>query len=214
MAEQATAQLRQRSDMHWRRKIWHMCGVSFIAFCYAFLPEKIALFLLSLAFLLFVPLDILRQKNKKIEKLIFNLFRPIMRDYELHGLAGTTFLLSGLMLVSLVFPPKIVLLTMLYLAFADPIASFFGIRYGKDKILGSKSVQGTLAAFVVCAVITALYLSNGKVLTDRIIIISLLGGVIGALAELIPVWDLDDNLTLPLLSASGLWILFLLVGGF
>ena len=84
----------------------------------------------------------------------------------------------------------------------------------KIEILGSKSVQGTLAAFVVCALLTALYLGQGRGLSDRMILISLLGGIIGALAELIPVWDLDDNLTLPLLSASGLWILFLLFGGF
>jgi diacylglycerol kinase (CTP) len=213
MAEQAV-QFKQRSDMHWRRKLWHMGGVSIIALVYAFLPEPIALFLMSIAFFVFVPLDILRQKNEGLNKFILGLFQPIMREYERNRLAGTTYLLSGLMLVTLVFPRPIVLLTMMYLAFADPIASYFGIRFGKDKILGSKSIQGTLAAFVVCAILTALTLSSGGTLSDRAITISLLGGVIGALAELIPVWDLDDNLTLPLLSASGLWILFLMFGGF
>jgi len=135
-----------------------------------------------------------------------------MRQSELHTLAGTTFLLTGLLFVTLVFPPPIVLLTMFFLAFADPIASYFGIRYGKDKILGEKSLQGFLAAFVVCALLTFTFLNSYELVSGRIVLVSLIGGLIGALAELIPIGKLDDNLTLPVLSAVSLWGLFSIFG--
>ena len=47
---------------------------------------------------------------------------------------------------------------------------------------------------------------------DRSLVFCILAGLVGALAELIPVFNLDDNLTLPVLSSLGLFILFYLFG--
>lgn len=206
--------LKHRSDIHWARKIWHMGGVSMIAACYANLPEKTSLVLLSLAWLLFVPVDIMRLKNPALNDFLLSAFRPIMRRNEVDRLAGTSYLLTGITLVAFIFPPQIVLLTMFFLAFADPIASYWGIRFGKDKIFGEKSLQGSLAAFFVCSVATFYFLTSHWLLMDRLVIVSILGGVIGALAELIPIGKLDDNFTLPVLSASALWCLFTIFGAF
>jgi diacylglycerol kinase (CTP) len=206
--------LKRRSDIHWARKIWHMGGVSMIAYAYAHLPEKTSLMLLTLAWVLFVPADFLRFRYPALQDFLLTAFRPVMRQNEVDRLAGTTYLLTGLLLVALIFPPPIVLLTMMFLAFADPIASYFGIRFGKDKIFGEKSLQGSLAAFFVCSLLTFYFLTSQMILIDRLIIVSLLGGLIGALAELIPVFKLDDNLTLPLISATCLWVLFQIFGAF
>jgi dolichol kinase len=205
-------ELKRRSDMHWARKVWHMGGVSIIALAYSILPEKLSLTLLTLAWLCFVPADFLRFRYPALQDFLLTAFRPVMRQSEVDRLAGTTYLLTGLLLVALIFPPPIVLLAMMFLAFADPIASYFGIRFGKDKIFGEKSLQGTMAAFFVCSLLTFYFLTTHLLMTDRLIVISLLGGLIGALAELIPVFKLDDNLTLPLISASCLWVLFQVFG--
>lgn len=207
-------ELKKRSDIHWARKIWHMVGVSGMAATYAFLPRSTCLLILGVAWILFVPPDFLRQKSASLNDFLMHIFRPIMRESEAHGLAGTTFLLTGVTLVVLIFPRDIVLLTLMFLAFADPCASIFGILYGKDKIFGHKSVQGSLAAFLVCALLTAGFLSTRGILVDRLLIVSLLGGLVGAMAELIPVGKLDDNLTLPVFSATFLWLLFILFGAF
>lgn len=199
---------KKRSDIHLARKIWHMGGVSLLALGYAFLPEVVAWVFLGGAWLLFVPLDFARQRNPKLNEALVGWFRPIMREHEVNRPAGTSFLLTGVALVVLLFPREVVLLTLMFLAFADPIASYFGIRFGKDKILGNKSLQGTTAAFVVCTIVTALYLLKNDMLAERIILVSVLGGVIGALSELVPIGQIDDNLTLPLLSGVFLWILF------
>jgi diacylglycerol kinase (CTP) len=206
--------LKQRSDIHLARKIWHMGGVSMIAALYANLPEKTSLLCLCIAWVLFVPVDILRLKYPALNDLLVHAFRPIMRQHEIDRIAGTSYLLTGITIVALLFPREIVLLTMLFLAFADPIASYFGIRFGKDKIFGEKSLQGSLAAFFVCSILTFYFLSSHWLMMDRLVVVSLLGGLIGALAELIPIWKLDDNFTLPMLSSTALWMLFSVFGAF
>lgn len=210
----AFMELKKRTEIHLARKIWHISSVAVMALAYAYIPQRISLTILVLAWSLFVPLDFLRQRYPAINEVMIHLFRPIMRQTELHRLAGTSYLLTGVALIAFVFPRDVVLLTLLFLAFADPIASYFGIKYGKDKIFGHKSLQGTVAAFVACAVLCATFLYWHGLLLDRWFVVSLLAGLIGALAELIPIGKLDDNLTLPVLSSIFLWILFSLFGAF
>jgi len=206
--------LKKKSDIHWARKIWHMGGVSIIAYIYSVIPEHWSLILLTALWMVAVPFDIVRLRWPALNDFALHLLGPIMRQSEVNKIAGTTYLVTGVTLVAFLFPRDIVLLTLLFLAFADPIASYFGIRFGKDKILGQKSLQGTLAAFFVCAMLSFAFLSFHDLLMDRLVVVSLMSGLIGALAELIPIWKLDDNLTLPLVSATALSILFTLFGAF
>ncbi|MNL03751.1 Cytidylyltransferase family protein [compost metagenome] len=209
-----TVGLAKRSDIHYARKIWHMSGVFGMFLAYTYLPQAVSLTILVVAWLAFVPFDFLRQKNAALNDWAVHAFKPIMRQSEVKKLAGTTYLLSGVLLVDLVFQRPVVGLTLLFLAFADPIASYFGILYGKDKIFGHKSIQGFMAAFFVCAALTFAFLLYHNYMTDRLIVVSMLAGLVGAFAELIPVGKLDDNLTLPVMSAIGLSVLFYFFGFF
>ncbi|MFM6928958.1 MAG: diacylglycerol/polyprenol kinase family protein [Bdellovibrio sp.] len=206
--------LKKRSDIHYARKVWHMSGVFFMFLLYVYLPPAVSMGILVTAWVLFVPFDFARQKYPVLNDFAVHAFKPIMRQSEVKKLAGTTFLLSGVLAVNILFPRPVAALTLLFLAFADPIASYFGILYGKDKIFGHKSIQGFMAAFFVCAALTLAFLLYHNYLTDRVIVVSLLAGLVGAFAELIPIGKLDDNLTLPLMSAVGLSILFYFFGFF
>ncbi len=202
---------KNRSDLHVARKVWHMAGVFAIFSGWVFLPYWVAMTLLGLLWIMFVPVDIIRQNNKLVNKNLTQMFRPIMRNSELNRLAGTTYLLTGVILIALIFNKGIVSISLLFLAFADPLASYIGIKYGKDKIFGHKSVQGFMAAFVVCAFVCYLYLFYSQI-TQHLIIASILAGMVGAVAELIPLGKLDDNFTMPVLSSIGLSILFYFFG--
>jgi dolichol kinase len=191
-----------------------MAGVFSMFLAYVFLPPTISIAILIVAMMFFLPVDFLRHRYPALNDWMVHAFRPIMRNSEIHRLAGTTYLLTGVALVVLMFPRPIVALTLLFLAFADPIASVIGIKYGKDKIFGHKSIQGFMAAYVVCALCTFVFLYNHNFATDRVLVVSLLAGLIGALAELVPIGKIDDNFTLPVLSGVGLYILFQLFGLF
>lgn len=206
--------LKKRSEMHWARKIWHI-GMVFLMFViWTLTPEKVSLSILAIAWVAFVPLDFLRHTSKSLNDWVVHAFKPIMRQNEVKRLAGTTYLLSGVALVAFLFPRPITSLTLLFLAFADPIASYFGIRFGRDKIFGHKSLQGTLAAYLVCASVSLIYAISLNQPLDRAIVFSLVAGAVGALAELVPVAKLDDNFTLPVFSAVGLYFLFHFFGFF
>lgn len=199
---------KRRSDMHLARKTWHMLGVLLMIAIHERVSREMAITLLLLTMLVFVVPDILRQYSTKLNEIFIGLFQTVIRESEVHKLSGNSYLISGVLLLVLLFPAKIVTLTMFFLAFADPIASCIGIRYGKDKILGQKSLQGTVAAFVVCTLITFIYIRSYSLMTENILAVSVVAGLIGALSELLPIGKLDDNLTLPLMSATGLYFLF------
>lgn len=210
----APVDLKKRTDIHYARKIWHMSGVFAMFLAYVYFPPAVSLAILGIAWCLFVPFDFLRQRKPALNDWAVHAFKPIMRQSEVKKLAGTTFLLTGVLAIDIIFPRPVVALTLLFLAFADPIASYFGILYGKDKIFGHKSIQGFMAAFFACTILTFFYLSHHNYLMDRLILVSLFAGLVGAFAELIPIGKLDDNLTLPVMSALGLTVLFYFFGFF
>lgn len=204
--------LKNRSDIHWARKIWHMVTVFAMFVTYQMVTPTTALVLLTIAYFIFIPFDILRLRYPQLNQLALVVMGPLMRTHEIKSTAGTTYLLTGVSIVVLIFPKPIVALSILFLAFADPLASYVGIRYGKDKILGNKTIQGFLGGFAVCTILTFLYLWSYEMNPGRRLVVSLLAGFIGALAELVPVGKLDDNLTMPVVSAIGLWLVFHLFG--
>ena len=204
---------KNRSDLHVARKIWHMSAVFLIFSLWTVLPFWLSLTLLILSWLMFIPVDLLRHKNPALNRQLLKTLRPIMRGSEVHKLAGTSYLLTGVLVITLFFNSAVVSLSLLFLAFADPIASFVGIKYGKDKIFGHKSVQGFMAAFLVCAGLTFLFLTYNRI-SEHLLIVSLLSGLVGALSELIPIAKLDDNFSMPVLSSVGLTILFYFFGFF
>lgn len=143
-SDMTTVEFKKKSDLHLARKIWHMSGV-FAIFCgWVLLPRWVALLALSLVWLVFVSGDTIRQKSPEFNRRLMAAFGPIMRNYEINRLAGTTYLLSGVLLIALIFNAGVVSLSLLFLAFADPIASFVGIKWGKDKILGTNPCKDLL----------------------------------------------------------------------
>ncbi|MCB0371006.1 MAG: hypothetical protein KDD45_16690 [Bdellovibrionales bacterium] len=205
-------EFKKRSDIHWARKIWHISGVLLIFILFKLLPLTFSKYLIVLAAVLFVSIDIIRKKNENINAFFVQCFKPIMRQHEIDKIAGTTYLFIGVSILILFFKPMVISLALLFLAVADPFASYFGIRYGKDKIYGHKTVQGFLAAFVICTAITIAFLIVNDFAWDRVILLGVLSGLLGALAELIPVAKLDDNLTIPVACGLGLTALFYLFG--
>jgi diacylglycerol kinase (CTP) len=210
---ESVVDFKKRTDMHILRKIWHMSAVSLMILIYHLAPAAWSGLLLVGLWLVFVSLDFMRLRIPPLNDFVVQLFRPIIRQNEVKDLAGTTYLLSGVLLVYLFFPRTIVFLTLLYLAFADPIASYIGIKYGRDKLFAHKSLQGSMAAFFACMISTYFVLNYKGIMMDRILLISVLGGLIGAMAEALPLGKVDDNFSIPVVSAIFLWILFFIFDG-
>lgn len=203
---------KKKSDIHWARKIWHVCGVLTLFFFYSVLSLEASKLVILFIFLIFVGVDVYRLRNPNFNLLVTHYLKPIMRQSEIEKLAGTTYLVTGVVILFYCFDPVITKLSLIFLALADPIASYFGIRFGKDKIWGEKTLQGFLAALTVCFICSFLFLYWHDYNLWRALIVSFIGGLIGSLAELIPIGKLDDNLTIPVASGLGLSLVFYVFG--
>lgn len=200
------------SDFHWLRRIWHFSGVMAMVTFYLFMNEKQALTLALSVSALLIGLDLVRLFIPALNRKLTLVFGPFMRAHETHNLTAATYMLIGVTFSVAFFPKSVVLLSLLMLSFADPLAAVVGIRYGKDRLIGKKTLQGSLAALVMCALLSLAYFSYYQLFTDRLLLASLLAGLIGALSELIPVFKWDDNLTFPIISSSLLYGLFYIFG--
>jgi len=185
-----------------------MLGASIIAGLYYFLPYQQMLTLFAGFTALCLTVDLVRLKSKRLNDKLLATFGSFIRKSEVNGLTGMTYLTIGVTAICLVFPKEIVTLSLLMLAFGDPISSIFGILYGKDILIGKKTLQGTVAGFIACTVTSFVYFSSIGQMSERIVLASLIAGLIGAISELVPVFGLDDNFTFPILSACLLWFQF------
>ncbi len=206
-----TLKLQKRNDLHIARKIWHVCGVTAILAAYIWVPYKdfIVLSVFVTSFVLLI--DFGRLYSEKLNNIVQRSSSLFMREGERNKITGMSYMAVGVLSAALLFPRDVVILSLIFLGVGDPIASTFGILYGKNKI-GNKSLEGSIAAFVACSLAAVVYYVANDFFDHRIFIAVPLSGLWGALAELVDIKYLDDNLTLPILAGFGLWGLYYVLG--
>ncbi|MGZ3786929.1 MAG: diacylglycerol/polyprenol kinase family protein [Bacteriovorax sp.] len=200
--------LRLRTDLHLARKLWHMATGLIGLFIYRksnLTVESMAGILLIFSAFAFL-MEYLRLHNEKMNQILMLVMKPVMRESEKNSVSGLPFYALGVSLSLFFFPEKIAVLSVLFLIFADPIASFCGILYGRDKILPNKSLQGTIAAFSVCYIVTLVYGLVHASPSMNLLVFSIAAGLIGAVSELCSQF-VDDNLCIPVISGLGLFLL-------
>lgn len=202
-------QLADKKQTHIARKLWHIIGVGLVTWLYYILPYNVSLGLVSGASILFIGLDLLRFRAPSFKNFVTKAMGLFMRKEELDKPTGLSFMCLGFWLLILLFDRQVALLTMLFVMLGDPIAAYIGTKYGKDKI-GDKTVQGFLACFAVCSLVSLVFLSLNDFNSSRLIYVSLIAALIGSGSELVQIPKVDDNLSMPVISGTLLSILFVL----
>jgi dolichol kinase len=198
---------RERSLPHFERKFYHAVMGLFCFSLYAFvLNREQALMILGGVGAVWIALDLGRLRFAGINELALKFFGKVMRREELKSVTGNTFYILGLFLIVLVFPFKVVALSVLFLALGDPTAAMVGSLYGRHKLIGKKSWEGALANFAVSSLATLLVaLLLFSLPPHRAIVLALVGGLVSMIAELCPL-PVDDNFSIPVISASLLYV--------
>lgn len=176
------------------RKALHLATNSVIPVVYYFLdiPQMIMSELLGLAAIMFIIVDLGRTRNIWIAKVFQKFFNRMMRSHELDGkLTGASYLLIGSFITVMLFPKGIAVLALLFATFGDTFAALIGKKFGRINI-GSKTLEGFLAGFGVCLLISYL-------VPDVPNIIKYSGAFAAMFIELMPI-RIDDNLRIPLFS--------------
>ncbi len=186
-----------------RRKTFHLMGL-LIPVIYFFgikyvdgFDQKIASWIMGSITTIYWILELFRHFSPKFRAFFQSIFSTILRQKESNRFTGMGFYLLGNTLVICLFPPLIGLTAMLYLILGDLCAALVGISFGKIKISGHKSLEGTLAMFTVCFIITIIMFWRIPFFEY----VAFAGSAAACLIELAEFGGLDDNLTITFGSA-------------
>lgn len=183
---------------HIGRKLYHLLGGLGLLSLYYLLGRQNALICYSVLFLAVLAIDITRLKVPAFNQFIFGRFGRFIRKNEENKLTGTAPYVLGIGLSLTLYRTDIATAAICFLAFGDVAATAVGERYGRTKISGQKSLEGTLAFAAVAITVGFLLPLNGIHLMHGII---LAGAISAAGIELVPL-PVNDNLVIPLVSGG------------
>lgn len=177
------------------------------------MSRPVGVAILTQLFLAFSLLEWARLNIPLINDWTMKFWGPIMRTNEVRHVSGMPWYIGSIAVSVAVFPKSIAIMTMLYLAFGDPLASVFGILYGSlgPKIKSGKSLIGTLAGTLVCFLIALMIFASLPLSSSAYFGLCAISAVSGGCAELLPL-DVDDNFSIPLVSGFITWLAFIVLG--
>ena len=200
--------LQTRNDLHLKRKAFHASGVLIMFACFQSFPLIASWFCVVTAMGVTLTIDFVRLRKPKFNAFVIERLKYIIREGERHSYSAMAYLLTGVAISLLLFSPRVVALSLLFLALGDPFASGIGVRYGTTKWMGKKSIEGSAAAFGICFVMALLYYHFTGLWGPQLWYVAAISAAIGAVSEAIPLGKLDDNFSQPLICG------FLLSGFF
>jgi len=209
-----TVPLADRSDYHWPRRIFHMVsGVLLVLLSFQFRSKQDFVVVLLAALAAELIFEGLRLGFPPFGAFSNKVFGRLMRTGENHRLSGVPYYLAGVAICFLLFPRGVAILAVLFLAFGDPIASI-AAKYFKNQgnvtpWMVNRSWEGTLSCAAICFFITfgmsfILFAKHDFVTGERWVL-ALVGAACAAIGESLPLRT-DDNLSIPLISGSLLWL--------
>lgn len=197
-----------RQNLQIARRLFHMGNGVAVATLYwlSFSHQQMIHALGTIACMLYVFEQIRIAYPEKAQKFL-PMTRFIMRAEEQLKESAMVPYAFAVLLTIITFPKPIALVAIYTLAIADPLSAIIGIKYGKRRIVPHKSLEGSAAFFISTFFITlgVLAIYTGGVGLG-VFLVTLAVAFVSSGFEMLPL-KLDDNLTIPLFTASILWIL-------
>jgi dolichol kinase len=183
-------------DSEKMRKGFHLLGL-LIPLGYLLYPSEAQAKALLVAAMIFgIFIDIVRLAEPRLRSFAHSLIGALMRPEEKTNLLGSTSLLIASVMTIFVFPKVVAAAALCLLVGGDTAAALVGKRFGRVRIFGHKTLEGTLA-FVGAGLILNWGVSLIAPGLTRLAIVT--GALIGALVEAVP-FPIDDNFAIPIVS--------------
>lgn len=152
-----------------------------------------------------VAMESSRRVSPRANEVMMAAFGKVAHPYERHRINSASWYALALVLLALFVPPLACAVGVVVLGFGDPFAAIVGRRFGRTKLPGGRSLEGSLA-FVLAGGLPALAVLLGfhhlPLVTAAVVALS--GAVAGAAAEVLS-GRLDDNFTIPLIASLSAW---------
>lgn len=196
-----------RQTVSWPRKVFHAGMISAVGLVIglAGLERAWALAIVGFFAVVVGGLDVLRLAWPKLNEAVLRDFGKILRAHEAHQVSSGTWFLAGALATIALAPLPLAGLAMLFLALGDPVASWVGVRFGRTKLPGGKSLEGSLAFVITSVLVGTVFLgATGLVGWTVAPLVALAGGLAAGVAEWAPIPVVDDNLRVPVAAALAL----------
>ncbi|MBT3317170.1 hypothetical protein HN388_04240 [bacterium] len=204
-----------RESVEWKRKAVHLSGC-FLAVWVLIFAEPLATAVLFLLAFFIIAVDYSRLRAKKWAELIYQVFPMMYRNDERNTLSGSSAMIAGAAITSLLFESGPAFAGIMCLSLGDSAAAIFGQAYSfRRQQLGleasdgtstpvvnirqGKTIAGSLACLIVCALIIFVFITKDF---STVLISS-------TVATAMERWTPGrwDNVTIPLVTAGVLQFL-------
>ncbi|HEY8514842.1 MAG TPA: SEC59/DGK1/VTE5 family protein [Candidatus Binatia bacterium] len=197
-----------RSHFQPGRRLFHLANGVVIATAYALLltREQLVQLFGVVACLVYI-VDRVRIHYPELAARVPWINRTLLRAEEQAREAAMTPYAIAILLTILTFPKPIALIAIYTLAIADPLSAVVGIRFGRHRLIGRKTLEGSLAFFAATFAVSAAVLAWGAAVPVTLstrLEASFVVAALGMLVDALPV-RIDDNITIPLGVAFGAW---------
>lgn len=187
------------------RKSIHLSGL-ILPIIYLFLNKPTMAVLMGILTGVALAVELVKWRSPDFGEFFFKIFKPLLRSHERKGaMTGATYYLISAFLCVCFFAKTLAIVCIFFMILGDMAAALVGKKWGKTKLLGKKSLEGSTACFVVCALIAlgSVYISSvsGHSGVKLNLVIAIVGALVATIVELIP-FPIDDNLTVPLISGA------------
>lgn len=180
-----------------KRKLFHLLTLLYPVL-YNVLPRKISWIISGTFIVLDIIIESFRLSFPRVNQFLLRVFSGFYRESESNTISALVWTFTGTFLTMFIFQDsKIVTTALLYMVFGDSAAAFIGVAYGRTKIGPKKSLEGSLACFIVC-ILCGIFLLPWYIAVP--------GALIATIIEYLPL-PLNDNFWLPLMSGFALTFL-------
>ena len=179
------------------RKSIHLSGL-ILPVIYFFLDKPTMLIFAGILAGIAIAVELVKWVFPSFGNFFFQIFAPFLRTHERKGaITGATYYLISAFLCILFFAKTLAVVCIFFMVLGDLAAALVGKKWGRTKLIGAKSLEGSAACFVVCAAIALVKLDP---------IIGIIGALVATIVEMLP-FPVDDNLTVPLVSGAVMYFL-------
>ena len=176
-----------------------------------------------LAAAVFTMVELLRFRSPFVQTLFYRVGGAALRPEEAKKMTGATYIVYSALLCSIVFVnhPSLSFMALCAFIWGDAAAALVGQAVGRTKI-GNKSLEGSLACFVLCM---ALFTGGYKLVPHLLdewqgrvpLLLALAGSLCITVMELFPAritknFSINDNLTVPVITGIALQLLYPVLG--
>jgi dolichol kinase len=208
VVEVGTAEVPIVRDANAARSLFHiLSGVGTVLLIELVLSERgmmvVAVSVASWAW----SMELGRRVIPGLNRLLMWIFTHVAHPHERRYVNSSTWYITSLVVLAFTADKLAASLGVIILALGDPAAAFIGRAFGRTRLVGSRTLEGSLAFLAAgfVASFTVIGLFHPEVALMRAAAIAIIATAAGALAEL-GARSLDDNFLVPVAACAAVLV--------